>query len=59
MREIDINRLLSQLGLSTVDFMKWQSDEENRADVEETCIIETPVEKLADLSDGSSMELAF
>ncbi|MBD0379249.1 hypothetical protein [Paenibacillus sedimenti] len=59
MREIDINHLMSQLGLSSVDFVRWQTEQTNHSEVEEPCIIETPVDSLAELSSGSSIELAY
>ncbi|MEW9707941.1 hypothetical protein [Paenibacillus sp. SI92] len=59
MREIDINHVMNQLGISSVDFMNWQAEQEKLREEESSCILDTPVDMLTDLLSDSSIEFCL
>jgi hypothetical protein len=59
MREIDINHLMSQLGISAIEFINWKAEEKQHTKVESPCIVETPVNTFKELMSDLSTELSL
>ncbi|WP_175532055.1 hypothetical protein [Paenibacillus sp. yr247] len=47
MIEIDINHVMSQLGIQPIQLQKWQSEQAQEDEVERTCLVDPTIETVA------------
>ncbi|NEW05362.1 hypothetical protein GK047_04940 [Paenibacillus sp. SYP-B3998] len=59
MREIDINHLLIQLGISKIAFMKWQAEQAQQHEELGDSMIVPQVDTFTELMSDASLELTL